>query len=61
MLCSNFAAVVAMTCLAVMNFNSTSQPTSWDAQQEVQEAEPVDLIASAGSHSLSPIDWDAKI
>ena len=46
MLCSNFAAVIVMTCMAVMSFNSTPQPTSWDAQQEVLEAEPVDLIAS---------------
>ena len=60
MLCSNYAAVIAMTCMAVMNFTSTPQPTSWDMQQqEIQEAEPVDLIASV--NDLGPIDWNANI
>ena len=59
MLCSNFAAVISMTCMAVTNFSSTPQPTSWDQQQEIQEAEPVDLIASV--NDLGPIDWNANI
>lgn len=62
MLCSNFAAVIAMTCMAVTNFSSTPQSTNWDMQQqEIQDAEPVDLIASAHAVELGPIDWNAKI
>ena len=46
--------------MAVMNFTSTPQPTSWDMQQqEIQEAEPVDLIASV--NDLGPIDWNTNI
>lgn len=53
MLCSNFAAVIAITCMAVMNFSHQQEPEFVAAQPELQEqAEPVDLIAG-NFHSLS--------
>lgn len=46
MLCSNFAAVIVMTCMALLNFNVQPKSESCASPPEVQtEAEPVDLIA----------------
>lgn len=56
MLCSNFAAVIAMTCMAVVNFSHHQKSEFAASQPDLQEeVEPVDLIA--GDFQV----WDSKL